>query len=136
MAITHSSKYTVAFSFAVPLLSLAVTIAIYCHSLSLVVSLDVTICHSLYHSLSLAVIRCYSFYHSLSLVVPLAVTRCYSLSLVLPLVVIRCHSLSLDVPHVCLFINDLKNVRRSQPFISMNFCTEFSKAQVLPCEYR
>ena len=28
----------------------------------------------------------------------------------------------------------MKNVRTSQP--SMNVCTEFSKAQVLPCEYR
>ena len=30
----------------------------------------------------------------------------------------------------------MKNVRSSQPRISMNFCTEFSKAQVFPCEYR
>ena len=30
----------------------------------------------------------------------------------------------------------MKNVRCSQPCISMNFCTEFSKAQVLQCEYR
>ena len=83
-------------------------IAIYCHSLSLVVSLVVILCHSLYHSLSLIVIRC----HSLSFVV----TRCHSLSLViirchslyhsLSLVVICCHSLSLDVPLLCLFIND------------------------------
>ena len=29
----------------------------------------------------------------------------------------------------------MKNVRSNQPCISMNFCTEFSKAQVLPCEY-
>ena len=28
----------------------------------------------------------------------------------------------------------IKNVRRSQPCISMNFCTKFSKGQVLPCE--
>ena len=33
-------------------------------------------------------------------------------------------------------VNIMKNVRSSQPCISMNFCTEFSKAQVLPCEYR
>ena len=26
----------------------------------------------------------------------------------------------------------MKNVRSSQPFISMNFCTEFSKAGVFP----
>ena len=30
----------------------------------------------------------------------------------------------------------MKNVRSSQSCISMNFCTEFSKAQVFPCEYR
>ena len=30
----------------------------------------------------------------------------------------------------------MKKVRSSQPCISMNFCTEFSKAQVFPCEYR
>ena len=30
----------------------------------------------------------------------------------------------------------MKNVRSSQPYPSMNSCTEFSKAQVLPCEYR
>ena len=30
----------------------------------------------------------------------------------------------------------MKIVRSRQPYISMNFCTEFSKAQVLPCEYR
>ena len=29
-----------------------------------------------------------------------------------------------------------ENVRNSQPCISMNLCTKFSKAQVLPCEYR
>ena len=28
----------------------------------------------------------------------------------------------------------MKKVRSSQPCISMNFCTEFSKAQVFPCE--
>ena len=30
----------------------------------------------------------------------------------------------------------MKNVRSSQPYISLNFCTEFSKAQVSPCGYR
>ena len=30
----------------------------------------------------------------------------------------------------------MKNVRSCQPCISMNVCTEFSKAHVLPCEYR
>ena len=29
----------------------------------------------------------------------------------------------------------MKNIRSSQPCTSMNFCTEFSKAQVLPCKY-
>ena len=75
IAIIHSLKFTVPFSFAVPLLSLAVT---HCHSLSLFVT----------------------HFHSLSLVVPLVVTRCHSLSLVVPLVVTRCHSLSLVVPLV------------------------------------
>ena len=28
----------------------------------------------------------------------------------------------------------IKNVRRSQPCILMNFCTKCSKAQVLPCD--
>ena len=83
MAIIHSLKCTVQFSFAVPLLSLAV---------------------AYYHSLSLFVTCCYS----LSLVVPHVVTRCHSLSLVVPLVATRCttrchslyHSLSLVVPLV------------------------------------
>ena len=30
----------------------------------------------------------------------------------------------------------MKKVRRSRPCISMNFCTEFSKAQVFSCVYR
>ena len=30
----------------------------------------------------------------------------------------------------------MKNVKSSQPCTSMNFCTEFIKVQVLPCEYR
>ena len=30
----------------------------------------------------------------------------------------------------------MKNVGSIQPCISMNFCTNFSKAQVFPCEYR
>ena len=92
MTIIHSLKCTVPFSFVVPLLSLAFTIAIYCHSLSLVVSLVVTLCTT----------RC----HSLSLVVPLVVTRCHSLSLVVTRCATRCHSLSLVAPLVCLFIND------------------------------
>ena len=29
----------------------------------------------------------------------------------------------------------MKNARSSQSCISMDFCTEFSKAQALPCEY-
>ena len=51
MAIIHSLKCTVPFSFAVPLLSLAVT---HCHSLSLFLT----------------------HFHSLSLDVPLVATRC------------------------------------------------------------
>ena len=106
MAIIHSLKCTVPFSFALPLPSIAVT---HCHSLSLffthfrslslvvplfvtrchslsfeslVAPLVVIRCHSLYNSLSLVVIRCHSLYHSLPLFVPLVVTRCHSLSLV------------------------------------------------------
>ena len=30
----------------------------------------------------------------------------------------------------------MENVRSSQPIISMNFCTAFSKEQVFPYEYR
>ena len=81
MVIIHSLKCTVPFSFAVRLLSLAVT---HCHSLSLFVT------------------RC----HSLSFVVTLCTTCCHLLSFV----VNHCHSLSLDVPLVCLFINDLEFV--------------------------
>ena len=79
MAIIHSSKCTVLFSFAVPLLSLAVT---HCHSLSLFI---VTGCHSLSLAVPHVVIRCHSLYHSLS---PLSfvATRCHSLLLV----VIQC----------------------------------------------
>ena len=63
MAIIHSLKCIVPFSFAVPLLSLAVT---RCYSLSFF----------------------FTHFHSLSLVVPLVVTRCHSLSLV----VTRCNT--------------------------------------------
>ena len=78
MVIIHSLKCTVPFSFAVRLLSLAVT---HCHSLSLFV----TRCHSLSVVVALVVTRC----HSLSLFVPLVVTCCHSLSII----VIRCHSM-------------------------------------------
>ena len=44
MAVIHSLKFTVPFSFVVPLLSL---IVIYCHSLSFVVTRCITRCHSL-----------------------------------------------------------------------------------------
>ena len=98
MAIIHSLKCTVPFSFAVPLLSLVVSnfhslshFRTHFHSLSLVVQL--------------AVIRC----NSLPFVFTRCTTRCHPLSLALPLVVICCHSLSLDVPLVCLFINDHLN---------------------------
>ena len=102
MAMIHSLKCTVPFSFAVPLLSLAVThfhslslFIIHSHSLSLVVPLVVTRCHLLYtrcHSLPFIITRFTTRCHQLLFVVPLVVTRCHSLSLVVPLVVIRCHS--------------------------------------------
>ena len=92
MAIIHSLKCTVPFSFAVPLLSLAVThyyslslFVTHFHSLSLVVPLVVT----RFHSLSLAVIRCHLLYHSLSLVV----ISCHSFHHSFSLVVILCHLL-------------------------------------------
>ena len=92
MAVIHSLKCTLPFSFAVPLLSLAVTavalIAIRCHFLSIVVPLVVTSCHSL------------------SLIVPLVVTRCTTRCHSLSIVFIHCHLLSLDVPLVCLLIKD------------------------------
>ena len=104
MAIIHSLKCTVPFSFVVPLVSLAVS---HYHLLSLVVTRCITRCHSLYQSMLFTVTRCYS----LSFVVPHVVTRCHSLSLVVPLAVTCCttwhslyHSLSLDVPLVCLFM--------------------------------
>ena len=90
-------------------------IVIFCHVLSLVVSLAVTRCTPRCRSLSFVVTRCTTLCHSLSFVVTRCTTRCHSLPLVVPLVtrchslslvVIRCHSLSLDVPLVCLFIND------------------------------
>ena len=92
IAIIHSLKYTEPFSFAVPLLSLAVAhyhflslSVTLCHSLSLFVTRCTTRCHSL----SLIVIRCHSLFircHPLSLAVPLIVTRYHSL----PLIVTRC----------------------------------------------
>ena len=107
MAIIHSLKCIVPFSFVIPLLPLALT---HYHLLSLVVTRCIARCHSLSFVVPLVVTRC----HSLSLVLPLFFTGCHSLSLVVPLVVplvvIRCqslyHSLSLDVPLICLFIND------------------------------
>ena len=92
MAVIHSLKCTLPFSFAVPLLSLAVTavalIAIRCHFLSIVVPLVVTSCHLL------------------SLIVPLVFTRCTTRCHSLSIVFIHCHLLSLDVPLVCLLIKD------------------------------
>ena len=92
MAVIHSLKCTVPFSFALPLLSLAVTalalIAIRCHFLSIVVPLVVTSCHLL------------------SLIVPLVFTRCTTRCHSLSIVFIHCHLLSLDVPLVCLLIKD------------------------------
>ena len=79
MAIIHSLKFSLPFSFAVHCSHLLSLIAIRSHSLSLIF----TLCHSPYHVLSLVVTRC----HSLSLVVRLVVTRCTT----------RCHSLSFIV---------------------------------------
>ena len=117
MAIIHSLKCTVPFSFVVPLLSLAL---IHCHLLPLVVTRCITLSQSLYHSFSLVVIRCHSLYHSLSLFITrcttcchslsFVVTRCHSLSLVVPLVVTRCHSLSLVVPLVVTHCHSLSLV--------------------------
>ena len=122
MTIIYSLKRTVTFSFAAPLLSLAVThchllllFVTGCHSLSLVItlchslSLFVTRCTTRCHSLSFVITRCHSFYHSLLLVVPLVVTCCTT----------RCNSLSLDVPLVCLFINDQKISRDLKICISV-----------------
>ena len=110
MAIIHSLKCTVPFSFVVPL-------AVTCCHLLFLLSLAIIRCHSLSLVVPLVAIRCTTRCHSLSHVVPLVVTRCHSLSLVvirchsLSFVVTRCttrcHSLSLDVPLACLFRNDL-----------------------------
>ena len=79
MAIIHSLKCTVPFSYVVPLLSLVITRCIIrCHSLSLVVPLAVTRSRSL----SFVVNRYHSLYHSLSFLVTCCTTLCHSLSLV------------------------------------------------------
>ena len=93
MAVIHSLKCTVSFSFVVPIA------VICCHSLSFVV----TCCHSLY----LVVILCNFLYHSLSLIVIHCTTRCHLMSLFAIRFRSLYHSLSLDVPFVCIFINDL-----------------------------
>ena len=82
MAIIHSLKFSLPFSFAVHCSHLLSLIAIRSHSLSLIF----TLCHSPYHVLSLVVTRC----HSLSLVVRLVVTRCTTLCHCLSFVVTRC----------------------------------------------
>ena len=89
MAIIHSLKCTVPFSFVVPLLSLALT---HCHLFSLVVTRCITRCHSLSLVVPLAfvVTRCTTLRHSLSFVVIHCTIRCHSLSLIVPPVVIRC----------------------------------------------
>ena len=106
MAIIHSLKCTVPFSFVVPLLSLAL---IHCHLLSIVVTRCIARCTIRCHSLSFIVTGC----HSLSLV---CTTRCHSLSFAGLLVITRCHSLSLDVPLACLFINNHGNVLKLMLF--------------------
>ena len=42
----------------------------------------------------------------------------------------------MELKKLNLLCKHIKNVRNNQPCTSMNFCTEFSKAKVLPCEYR
>ena len=126
MAIIHSLKCTVPFSFVVRLLSLALT---HCYLLSLVVTRCITRCHSLSLVVPLVVTRC----HSLSFVVTRCTTRCHLLSLIVPLVAICCHSLSLDVPLVCFFINDQTQIylyflKNKNIFICKSF--QFTKHSV------
>ena len=61
MAMIHSLKCTVSFSFIVLLLSLALS---HCYLLSLVVTRCITRCHSFSLDVPLVVIRCHSMYHS------------------------------------------------------------------------
>ena len=78
MAVIHSLKCTVSFSFVVPLA------VICCPSLSFVV----TRCHSL----SRVFILCHSLYYSLLFIISLVVIRCHSLSfavIAVPLVITR-----------------------------------------------
>ena len=42
----------------------------------------------------------------------------------------------MELKELNLLGKHMKNVRSSQPCVSMNFCTEFSKKPVLPYEYR
>ena len=128
MAIIHSLKYTVPFSFVVPLLLLAIT---HCHLLSLVVTRDhqsLFLCvtflkakllkkgHFSYNTLlssvvvslvvSLIITLCHLLYHSLYHSLPLVVSRCHLLSVVATCCTTRCHSLhhllSLIVPLVVI----------------------------------
>ena len=157
MAIIHSLKCTVSFSFVVPLLSLALT---HCHLLSLVVTRCITRCHSLYHSLSLVVpvfvtrchslyhsvicchsfsfvvtrctTRCRSLYHSLSYVVTRCTTRCHSLSLVVPLVVTLCHSLSLVTRCTTRLSFYKRSEKQAWP---LQLYIKETPIQVFSCEY-
>ena len=42
----------------------------------------------------------------------------------------------MELKELNLLCKHMKIVRSSQPCISVNICTEFSKAQVFPCDYR
>ena len=96
MAIIHSLKCTMPFSFVVPLLSLALT---HCHLLSCVFTRCITRCHSLPLVVPLVVIRCHS-YQSLSLSLSLIAICCNSLSFVVTrCTTCSCHSLSFVVTH-------------------------------------
>ena len=111
MAIIHSLKCTVPFSFAVLLLSLAVTnfhslshFVTHFHPLSLVVQLAVTRCNSV----SLVVIRFHSLYHSLSSVVTRFTTRCHLLSLVVTRCTTRLSFYKRSFKWIVYFMLDVK----------------------------
>ena len=86
MAVIHSLKCTVSFSFVVLLA------VVWCLSLSFVVTC--------YHSLSLVVIFCHLLCNSLSLVAIRCATRCYSLFQSLSFNVTLFHSMPVVVPFV------------------------------------
>ena len=130
MAVIHSLKCTMPFSFVVPLLSLALTmklltLASWSHLFPFVVTFVLTRCITRCHPLSLVVqlvvIRC----HSLSLVVPLFVTRCDSLSFVVTRCTTHCHSLSLVVTRCTTRLSFYKWSRKSEEDITIKFCKSY-----------